>query len=111
MRDLCQHYARSAAAIVSLYSTLHMVNVRAAVASAANCRYTFTASPFMTDKGNSVAELLSHCRGIYARVARTLDVDASMVSRVANGIRKSPEIDAALRKELMALKNLLADYD
>ncbi len=65
----------------------------------------------MTDKANSVAELVSHCRGIYARVARTLEVDASMVSRVANGVRKSPEIEEAIREEIGVLKKLLADYD
>jgi hypothetical protein len=38
--------------------------------------------------------------GIFARVAQTLSVDPSYVSRVANGKRRSPEIEQALAREL-----------
>ena len=38
--------------------------------------------------------------GIFARVAQNLAVDPSYVSRVANGKRRSPEIEQALAQEL-----------
>ena len=38
--------------------------------------------------------------GIFARVAQTLSVDPSYVSRVANGKRRSPAIEEALAQEL-----------
>jgi hypothetical protein len=38
--------------------------------------------------------------GIFARVAQSLSVDPSYVSRVANGKRRSPEIEQALAQEL-----------
>jgi hypothetical protein len=38
--------------------------------------------------------------GIFARVAQNLSVDPSYVSRVANGKRRSPEIEHALAQEL-----------
>jgi transcriptional regulator with XRE-family HTH domain len=39
-------------------------------------------------------------QGIYARIARKLNVDASYVSRVASGDRKSDKIDCAMIAEL-----------
>ena len=39
-------------------------------------------------------------QGIFARVAQTLSVDPSYVSRVANGKRRSPAIEEALAQEL-----------
>ena len=44
--------------------------------------------------------------GIYARVARTLGVDASYVSRVANGQRQSDKIERALVSELERIQRL-----
>ena len=40
-----------------------------------------------------VAEIISDFTGIYARVARRLNVSQSLVSKVAHGHRASPEID------------------
>ena len=45
-------------------------------------------------------DLASLIRGMYGRVARSLHFHPSYVSRVARGERKSPLIDAALRREL-----------
>src|SRR5580704_17128886 len=39
-------------------------------------------------------------RGLYVRIARKLGVDASYVSRVARGDRRSNEIETALRQAL-----------
>jgi predicted transcriptional regulator len=58
----------------------------------------------------TAADIISKFRGVYARVARKLDVSASMVSRVADGHRTSPEIAAALRQELKELKKKLDSY-
>ena len=44
--------------------------------------------------------LPSLCRGIYNRVAQELGCDASYVSRVARGERKSEAISEALRAEI-----------
>jgi hypothetical protein len=49
----------------------------------------------------------SSFRGVYIRVARKLKVSPSMVSRVADGHRISPKIQAALREELHAIKQKL----
>lgn len=43
-------------------------------------------------------------RGLYARVARQLQVDRSYVSRVARGERRSPRVEAALRAELKKIE-------
>lgn len=51
--------------------------------------------------------VVSSFRGVYARVARKLKVSPSMVSRVADGHRISPKIQAALREELEAIKQKL----
>jgi hypothetical protein len=53
------------------------------------------------------ANVFSYLNGVFARVARKLDVSPSMVSRVANGHRFSPKIQAALRDELKLLKQKL----
>ena len=44
--------------------------------------------------------LPSLLRGLYARVARQLNVDPSYVSRVARGERQSQEITLAIEKEI-----------
>jgi transcriptional regulator with XRE-family HTH domain len=44
--------------------------------------------------------------GVYARVARRLRVDASYVSRVASGQRRSPQIEDALIAELKRIQRL-----
>jgi hypothetical protein len=51
--------------------------------------------------------IVSSFRGMYARVARKLQVSPSMVSRIADGHRISPKIQAALREELQAIKQKL----
>ena len=45
--------------------------------------------------------------GVYRRVAEQLGVDASYVSRVAIGQRKSPEIRRAIVDELRKIQDLL----
>jgi transcriptional regulator with XRE-family HTH domain len=54
--------------------------------------------------------IISDFKGVYARVARKLDVSASMVSRVARGERRSPQIERALLEELNILKQKLESY-
>jgi hypothetical protein len=51
----------------------------------------------------TVAEMVSDFRGLYAKVARKLNVSASMVSRVAAGNRSSTEIEAALPRGIESL--------
>ena len=51
--------------------------------------------------------VVSSFRGVYARIARKLKVSPSMVSRVADGHRISPKIQAALREELHAIREKL----
>jgi hypothetical protein len=48
----------------------------------------------------SLLDLHRRHQGIFARVAQNLSVDPSYVSRVANGKRRSPEIEQALAREL-----------
>jgi hypothetical protein len=48
----------------------------------------------------SLLDLHRRHHGIFARVAQTLSVDPSYVSRVANGKRRSPEIEKELAREL-----------
>jgi predicted transcriptional regulator len=55
----------------------------------------------------NVAEIILNFRGLYARVARKLNVSASFVSRVASGERKSAGIETELREELKKLKDKL----
>ena len=57
----------------------------------------------VTLKRGALGNLLNAHRlhhGIFARVAQNLAVDPSYVSRVANGKRRSPEIEQALAQEL-----------
>lgn len=54
--------------------------------------------------------IISDFKGVYARVARRLDVSAFMVSRVARGERRSPQIERALLEELNILKQKLESY-
>lgn len=51
----------------------------------------------------TLANVLAHCRGIHARVAETIGVDPSYVSRVAGGSRNNGKVSDALREELRAL--------
>ena len=44
--------------------------------------------------------------GIYARVARRLEVDPSFVSRVANGERNSESIEHALVSEIVRIHRM-----
>jgi transcriptional regulator with XRE-family HTH domain len=50
------------------------------------------------------AEIIADFRGVYARVARKLNVSASQVSRVACGNRNSEEIMTALHEEILKKK-------
>jgi hypothetical protein len=63
-------------------------------------------SPLVTRNHNkdSVLKRYRLYRGLYARVARPLGVDRSYVSRVARGERRSPPIEAALKKELRRIE-------
>jgi len=58
--------------------------------------------------GNASALLTWHLlhRGVYARVARKLNIDASYVSRVAKGQRQSDRIRKALVAELQRIHRL-----
>ena len=47
-------------------------------------------------------------RGLYVRIARKLGVDASYVSRVARGDRRSNEVESALRQALAEIDQQLA---
>jgi hypothetical protein len=49
----------------------------------------------------------SYFKGVFARVARKLNVSPSMVSRVASGHRSSPKIQEALLEELKVVKQKL----
>jgi len=67
---------------------------------------------FVKSESNNEDDLLSvakRFRGIAARVAAKVDVDPSLVSRVINGERKSPEIISALREELKQIRDALND--
>ena len=65
----------------------------------------------MTQQSQSrAADIISEFRGVYTRIARKLGVSASMVSRVADGHRTSPKIEAALKEELKILKDRLDKY-
>lgn len=58
---------------------------------------------------NSINTLLARhslYRGIYSRVAKELGLDRSFVSRVANGQRHSPRVQAALVKEIKRIERL-----
>src|SRR6202162_1407682 len=46
-------------------------------------------------------------RGLYVRIARKLGVDASYVSRVARGDRRSSEVESALRQALAEIDQQL----
>jgi hypothetical protein len=46
-------------------------------------------------------------RGLYVRIARQLGVDASYVSRVARGDRRSSEVESALRQALQEIDQKL----
>ena len=51
----------------------------------------------------SILQLASEMRGLYKRVADKLEVDPSYVSRVSRGERRSPKIEALLRREVSKL--------
>lgn len=60
-----------------------------------------------SDKSTTIAQIASEFTGIYAKVARRLEVSPSLVSRVAHGHRFSPKVDNALREELKAFREKL----
>lgn len=45
-------------------------------------------------------------RGIYTRVAQSLGIDRSFVSRVASGQRRSARVEDALLKEIQRIEKL-----
>ena len=49
--------------------------------------------------------------GVYRRIAQSLGVDPSYVSRVANGKRNAPEIKTALLGELARIRKVLPRTD
>jgi hypothetical protein len=53
-------------------------------------------------------QMLSKSRGIYQRVGLELGLDPSYVNRVAHGARKSPIIEAALRREIDKMMLILS---
>jgi hypothetical protein len=44
------------------------------------------------------------CRGLFARIAKQLDLDPSYISRVANGERRSKRISLAIEAELKKMQ-------
>lgn len=62
-----------------------------------------------------VSTMVSLSRGLYARVARRLGVDASYISRIARGQRKSQVVEKALSREfdkvLVLIRNSAAPCD
>ncbi len=61
------------------------------------------------DKSNgstSHHRLASLFRGIYGRVAQKVGLDASYVSRVARGERRSEKIEAALEREMQRIMKM-----
>jgi len=62
----------------------------------------------MTDSTKGIKDSpftrLSLYRGIYSRVARQLGIDASYVSRVARGERRSARVETALLREMKKIE-------
>jgi len=46
-------------------------------------------------------------RGLYARVARNLDMDVSYISRIARGERRSKIVEDALNREVIKILKML----
>jgi transcriptional regulator with XRE-family HTH domain len=65
------------------------------------------AKPRFVASARDDVNVVSSFKGMYARVARKLNVSPSMVSRVANGLRSSPKIKKALLAEVDAIKQKL----
>lgn len=58
------------------------------------------------------AQMVAASRGLYARVARKMRCDASYVSRIARGERRSRRVEAALNREcLFTLRRLKLRQD
>jgi transcriptional regulator with XRE-family HTH domain len=58
---------------------------------------------YIKQMSKSPLQLASLMRGLYRRVADKLGVDPSYVSRVARGERRSPKIEASLKREVSRL--------
>lgn len=65
------------------------------------------AKPRVVASVQADVNVFAYFKGMFARVARKLNVSPSMVSRVANGLRSSPKIKAALLEELKVVKQKL----
>jgi hypothetical protein len=64
-----------------------------------SCIVTFMKSD-RADDVKRFLEVVSLVRGLYGRIAAELNVDPSLVSRVAHGKRRSKKVEDALRKEV-----------
>ncbi len=53
--------------------------------------------------GPTISDVLAGYRGVYARVAEKLGVDASYISRIADGSRSNLTIQKALIEEIQSL--------
>jgi hypothetical protein len=56
---------------------------------------------------NRLRVAIAMFQGIYKRVGAKVGVDASFVSRVMNGKRNSPDVIAAMRHELVVIRDYL----
>ncbi len=88
--------------------TIEMAKPRVAGSARHVCPVIIKKYP--TEESKRTLEIITAFNGIYARVARTLKVDPSLVSRVASGRRTSPAISSALWDELKELKKKLASH-
>ncbi len=52
---------------------------------------------------STISDVLAGYRGVYARVAQRLGVDASYISRIADGSRSNQTIQKALIEEIQNL--------
>ncbi len=62
--------------------------------------------PRAEEMGPTISDVLAGYRGVYARVAQKLGVDASYISRIADGSRSNTEIQRALIQEIQSLNEL-----
>lgn len=70
----------------------------------------------MTQKDNpaklqKLKQYIDSLCGIYSRIARRLGVDRTYVSRVANGERRSPDVEAALIREFDRTQEKVGDQN
>ncbi len=61
-------------------------------------------------ENSTISDLLAGYRGVYARVAARLGVDASYISRIADGSRSNPTIQKVLIEEIQALNEATTKF-